>query len=54
MEKPNKIMFEKSLEELNKLFAEVDESTAEFAPVLKLPTPKTPLVESLSEATPES
>lgn len=37
-----------SMEDLNKLFAEVDETTAEFAPVLKLPVPKTTLVESLA------
>ena len=33
---------------LGELFADVDESTAEFAPLLKLPTPKTPLCEYLS------
>ena len=32
---------------LEKLFAEVDEATREFAPVLKLPVPKTSLVEYL-------
>ena len=33
--------------ELNELFAKVDEATAEFAPLLKLPTPKISLVETL-------
>ena len=37
-----------STEQLKELFTEVDEATAEFAPVLKLPVPKTPLVDSLS------
>ncbi len=38
-----------SAEVLKQLFAEVDETTCEFAPVLKLPVPKTTLVESLSQ-----
>jgi HD-like signal output (HDOD) protein len=33
--------------ELLELFAKVDEATAEFAPLLKLPNPKTPLVETI-------
>jgi HD-like signal output (HDOD) protein len=37
-----------SNDDLVKLFAEVDEATTEFAPVLKLPVPKTTLVQSLS------
>jgi HD-like signal output (HDOD) protein len=37
-----------SVDQLKQLFSEVDEATTEFAPVLKLPVPKTSLVESLS------
>ena len=37
----------KSQEELRGLFEAVDEGTAEFAPILKLPTPKVSLVEYL-------
>ena len=37
-----------STDELKQVFVEVDEMTAEFAPVLKLPVPKTTLVDSLS------
>ena len=35
--------------DLEKLFADVDEATIEFAPVLKLPVPKTALVAYLSD-----
>ena len=35
--------------ELAELFSRVDESTSEFAPLLKLPVPKTSLSESLAE-----
>ncbi len=37
----------RSMDDLKQLFTDVDEMTAEFAPVLKLPVPKTTLVESL-------
>jgi HD-like signal output (HDOD) protein len=37
-----------SLEELKKLFAAVDESTADFAPILRLPVPQPTLVECLA------
>ncbi len=37
-----------STADLKQLFVEVDEMTAEFAPVLKLPVPKTTLVDSLA------
>ncbi|MEM8670838.1 MAG: HDOD domain-containing protein [Planctomycetota bacterium] len=37
--------------ELNEIFVQVDESTAEFAPVLKLPVPKVSLCDYLKDAT---